>query len=515
MAAPDFSGLLQTSLDVVGGLSKKLLKPPRKLVVLSVGLVFRKDGPIVHFELDAANAGAEAAPSAELPNLRAPWDVPYDAFDPSGRGELDVPPGVLEDLRFRLAACDMDPAEPLWLRLLRPYGWLGTAPWEMRLSDSLRRPVLRLPDFPDRPVERADVLQAAVIVDVPATEDTEAVLHRVRVIADAVLQASGRIKTQVHVFTTTAWRSRLRGLARDVDVLVHEPLPPPLATDALVPPTSSPLTIAAAWTTWMLEALHGDSVDALFVLARARASETSSHLVFTDSAATSDVPGACEDEESWIPDAMVGLAELELLLNRIGACAATFVPAMEGDRKGMLAFADALARRRPGAVLCHPVATGSTVEAFNVACRLLLGGVPAPAPVLGDGLLYCHPSFVEGFAQLGMAHSDDFGAAAAQLLARRAPFKDRLLRYVTGALPVIRATEVNAPPSWVASTQRFLESARFEEFRRLSKDVLLSTSSLEERLRRRERKVDEQVDEIRKEIQRVVSEFASKRGMKK
>lgn len=515
MAAPDFSGLLQTGLDVVGGLSKRLLKPPRKLVVLSGGLVFRKDGPIVHFELDAADAAAEAAPSAEYPNFRAPWDVPYEAFDPSGRGELDVPPSVLEDLRFRLAACRMDPAEPLWLRLLRPYGWLGTAPWERRLGDSLRRPVLRLPDFPDRPVERADVLQAAVIVDVPATEDTDEVFRRVRAIADAVLQASGRTKTQVHVFATAAWRSRLRGLARDADVFVHAPVPQAPATDAPVLPTSSPLTIAAAWTKWMLAALDGDSADALFVLARARASETASHLVFTASTVTSDVLGAAEDVESWIPDAGVGLAEFELLLNRIGACAATFVPATEGDRKGMLAFADALARRRPGAVLCYPVGMGSTVHAFNVACRLLLGGVPAPAPIVGDGLLYCHPSFVEGFAQLGTAQLDDFGAAAAQLLARRAPLKERLLRYVTDALPVIRATEVNAPPNWVASTQRFLESARFEEFRRMSKDVLLSTSSLEERLRRRERRVDEQAEETRKEIQRVVSEFASKRGMMK
>lgn len=515
MAAPDFSGLLQTGRNVVGGLSKRLLKPPRKLVVLNVSLVFRKDGPIVHFELDAAVAAAEPALSAEYPNLRAPWDVPYGAFDPSGRGELDVPPGVLEDLRFRLAACGMDPTEPLWLRLLRPYGWLGTAPWERRLGDSLRRPVLRLPDFPDRPVERADVLQAAVIVDAPTTEDTDEVLRRVRSIADAVLQASGRIKTQVHVFATAPWRSRLRELARDADVLVHEPVTQAPSTDAPVLPTSSALTIAAAWTKWMLEALDGDSADALFVLARARASETASHLVFTASTGTSDVPGAADEGESWIPDASVGLAELELLLNRIGACAATFVPATEGDRKGMLAFADALARRRPGAVLCYPVGLGSAVDAFNMACRLLLGGVPAPAPIMGDGLLYCHPSFVEGFAQLGTAQLDDFGAAAANLLAKRAPLTERVLRYVTDALPVVPTTEVNAPPNWVASTQRFLESARFEEFRRMSKDVLLSTSSLDERLRRGERKVDQQAEETRKEIQRVVTEFASKRGITK
>jgi hypothetical protein len=49
-----------------------------------------------------------------------------------------------------------------------------------------------------------------------------------------------------------------------------------------------------------------------------------------------------------------------------------------------------------------------------------------------------------------------------------------LLASITRILPGVETVEPAIPPNWLGATQRFLESALFEEVRRSAADVLLS-----------------------------------------
>ena len=177
-------------------------------VVLTVRPLFRASETVVSLQLSTNVGQAEAD---DDPAEQA-WEVPYSLFEAGtsddadaiqGLPELKVPEQLAAGLRYRLALKQVPAGKPLWLKLARPYGVLGTVPWESELNAALGCPVLRLPDYPARPVERPDILESAIIVDADANADTADVARRVQTLVDATLARSSR----------TVTRTRFRRLA--------------------------------------------------------------------------------------------------------------------------------------------------------------------------------------------------------------------------------------------------------------------------------------------------------------
>lgn len=456
------------------------------MLSLNVRLRFEKAEPVVELSLESLAPGFEAEKDKDS-TFSEPWQVSYSQFAGSDDAEFDIPSCVMEDVAYRLALAGAQDGDPLWLRLVRPYGWLGAAPWERRLTDALRRPLLRLPDFPDRPLERADVQIHVVVIDPPPDAQEPVVRQKVEAIVRYILQGSGRSKTDVHVFTSSRWWPILKD-THGTGVSVHEP---PAA-----PPQQRPMGWGVEpWVEWIAEATEHRGLDALHLLARARSSDTGAQLFISPS------PYA---HAGLLPDTTVGVGAFDLLMNRAGVWAVTFVPATGMDRVPLAVFADALAKRRPGAVLYFPLETND--QAYGDAYKLLFKGRPCPAPLLRDGLLYCHPSFVSSSPQVTGSDAAALVGRLALDVARRAPLSERLLHSVTKLLPGVQATDLQAPRGWLTSSQRFLESARFAQLRRNASDVLLSHSSAKDKVVLQQQ-LDSSTDEILKQICEIISKF--------
>jgi hypothetical protein len=343
---------------------------------------------------------------------------------------------------------------------------LGSLDWEGVLGNALKRPLLRLPDFPKRPGERAEILECALFVDAAHDAPEQDIVRRVRVVSQSVLDSSNRAVTRLHIFTTVRWFSRLKFLGADSRVTVHDPSAAEQSARDDVAASNMPLR-SAAWWKWATAALDGRGLDAVHLICRSSWNDTVAELQF---------PVTPWSHEASVTMMTLDFEELNLLFNRAGAWAVTFVPATAAQRDSMAYIADNFARRRPGAVLFHSLNDPSDDASFGVACRLLFGG-GTTTPPLYNGFLYCHPGFIyDSVAQTDALDGTllDTLVDSARLLAQQSPLADRLLASITRILPGVETVEPAIPPNWLGATQRFLESALFEEVRRSAADVLLS-----------------------------------------
>jgi hypothetical protein len=441
------------------------------LTVLTVRLMFRHSGAAVNLTLSAGDANGQVPNGSDDTS----WDVPFHSFNPSDDGvNLVIPRGLADDVKFRLAGLERGrPGDTtLWLKLARPYGMLGTAPWERDIGGALDRAVLRLPDYPERPAERPGVLENAVLVDPAGDAPDRDVVPRVQALVRAILDGSGRPATRLHIFPNCAWYARLQPLADGTRVQVHDPAGAQTSAEATQASGTAPAQIlrAVAWSNWIAKVMDGRGLDAvhLFCRARAQAEQTGGDLVLSSSPSPNESPAVLT---------VIDQDEICLLLNRAGAWAVTFVP-VAIDQPRLVAFvADCIAHRRPGASLFLSLAEPSGDAALAAACRLLFAeaAAPAPAPKLRDGFLFCHPSFLRGSQALAE------GGALGEL-ADSAAWQQALPPLIaatgggTGGGSPVAATAPADAPNWLGSTQRFLESAVFDEVRRAAPDVLLSTS---------------------------------------
>jgi hypothetical protein len=489
---------LESIISGVTSLWSALAKdgPVSGSTLLCVRLLLRSDRAYVGFELSTSEKPPEpptygsAQDQEQEQGKPVTWEIPFAAFvaaegrEPGECRPLEVPTTLVDDLRYCLERLEGASQRPLWLRLVRPYGLLGAVQWERTLCGELKLPTLRLPDFPERPAERADVLENAVVVDPPPDADEGVLKQRVRAIIDAVLSQSARSGSRVHVFTRRRWYPTLSLFDADSRVKVYNPdreatrdaAAVDLAGDSpddLLRSARSERAMhlrSAAWSSWIAGVLDGRGLDALHLVCRAKWTDAGACIVLSD---------APKKEEGEITLREIGYEELELLAIRSGAWSVTFVPATIAESHPMACVADGFAQRRAGAVLFHTLCNPRDYTSFVAACKLLFGGAGG-APRMTEGFLYCHPGFVyraDRASEDLVARTPElfrFVADNAQLLAERAPWKERAISTATRFTPLIKTREVTAPPGWLGAAQRFLEAAAFEEVRRSASDLLLS-----------------------------------------
>jgi hypothetical protein len=428
------------------------------MAVVTAALSFRRDQSFVEITLAIESCGA-SAPRAEANAALLKWEFLLSCFQEADGFVLPATLGaaLIEGLStFDLAGV----ATPIWLRLARPYGLLGIMPWESALGLALNRPVLRLPDFPGRVAERADVLENVIIVDPPNDDrHTAEVQRRLSTLLKAILAGSSRSDTRVHVFINAAWFPRLRIDHADNRVRFADPL------DHARRDGRRDAGGIEQWTDWILATVAGRGIDAVHLIGRAALSEAEGSCLLSGTPFVS---------QGLVPEIEMGVEEVSQLLNQAGAWSVTFTPAISDYRPSVAFIADALAHRWPGAVLFLGLEGDTDVTAMKTAARLLFAVEATAAPRLVDGFMYCHPAFLKGKQAKPLKELMPLLAAHAVVLTARAPAVQRAWGAVTRALPGITQAQQSTPPAWLGATQRFLESEVFSEIRRTAPDVLMS-----------------------------------------
>ena len=167
---------------------------------------------------------------------------------------FSLPERLLSLLPSALADSHAD--EPLWLHLVKPYGHLGTLPWERLLTEATGHPVLRLPDFLEKPREDSAALQVAIVCDLRLEDEAEAAAFQA--VQAAWLGVADRA-VKVHVFASHHARGAARRHIIDEQFHLHEPKDLPPNDDRLEHP----------WLHWLNHAVGGSALDAVHLLCRA------------------------------------------------------------------------------------------------------------------------------------------------------------------------------------------------------------------------------------------------------
>jgi hypothetical protein len=402
------------------------------LALLEVQLLLKTSGPAVKWVL--RRPGAPALSGEE----------PYKDFEANGGPDAPEVPARLAQV-LRDALDEALPGQPLWLKLARPYGKLGIVPWEPALSGESGRPVLRLPDYPDRPAQRT-VLQHVVLADPPEGISDAELSHKVATLTEALLDGAAAVPAHVHVFTSARRRAPLARFASE-RVSVHDPKDAASSAEQVLASRAStaPGGRSAPWADWIEQTMTAQGIDAVHLLCRAKSFDAGPQLMLSSS------PSPRETLPALF---MIEQAELGLLLNRAGAWELTLIPLVPAEAASMAGVADGMTHQRPGAVLFHLLATPEHDASLRGACAFLFAAFASPAPAVRYGFLCCHPSFVQGGPAL------DANPVA------------RLLTPFAANEPA-RGTP-DPVPGWVAAAQRFVESGLFNEARKFGSDVLLT-----------------------------------------
>jgi len=479
------------SLISLGNRLMESVTETRITFVLTAALSFRRDTSFVEITL-----GPEALPGTsltkEMLELSQKRELPLAAFrTPDG---YTVPADLIDLIEEHLALLDaLGSVRVIWLRLSRPYGFLGLIPWEAQLVEGLQRPVLRLPDFPARAAERTDVLENVIIVDPPGDHTLKAeIIEQLTTLSNAILSGTSRTDTRIHIFSTVDWYPELSNFSTNNCVHLADPAMAQANTEQR---TSSGMSL---WTDWILDTLGGRGIDAVHLIGRATMDEIEGRYVI------SGTPFATNGAR---PDFEIDLESIALLLNRAGAWSISFMPACAECRDSVAYVADAFAHGWQGSVLFIGANHKADSEAINLATKLLYSVSASAAPRFNDGFLYCHPSFLNNKQSMQYAALTPLLAEQALLLAARAPVTERAVSWITKALPGVTQVNQSAPPAWLSSTQRFLESEAFDNVRRNAKDILMSHRSELSSIAESGAKLKSETENVLEQIRSVVEHY--------
>ncbi len=382
-----------------------------------------------------------------------------------------------------------DPAAPVWLHLVKPYGYLGLIPWERMLQPHLGVPMLRLPDFLMRPArDTASNLDVVLCSSLPRAKDTFDMVEHVERTARLILHVEPR-HTRLHVFIDQEWFPNLRGRFEAGGLLgeqlqIHNPSD---AENYTVPERSTriqdrPTRVQNPWLLWMRDVLGRQSVDAVHFICHGFMAGDLGALAFSES------PVRNEDTRMA---RFVGGQELLTFFTHIGAWSATFSsPEKNYSEMGLRALADWLAQMRPGPVVHHEIKADPDLAVLAHVYHFLYGPLHQSPPASPALFAYCHPARVAEAAGHAATASDPADAEIDEMV-EAGSFKSLSSQY----------TEEEEVPSWVAATERFVEQ-RTWQIKQQVKRIDPTTS-------RRDRKGDlHRLQSTLRQIQEVVARAA-------
>jgi hypothetical protein len=353
-------------------------------------------------------------PAASTSPARSVEAARQPAPDPARR---QAAPSPLES-RLRSIAPFVDPDDVLWIELARPKGCLTTLPWECWLSPMLRRPVLRVPRFPFKPIRPSGGLHIAYCSSAAVAKGPFDVVGLLLANCETLVRAG--LDVTFHVFLDVHERARLEAAAveRQVSAYLRLHVPPPELAESPREPSRGGDPLASPWLRWIASALPARGVDVVhFVnhgyLARGRgAIALARHPV--------------DDDDRTIAR-FVYADELTRLLDVAGASGVVLTsPPGNYSVSGLLALADELIGCRPGPVVFHDAERDTSSDELARALAFLYGD--GPPPVSGALAVCAHPdrlrapTAIEPAGESGGAPSEATPAEWTQLY--RAPTLD-------------------------------------------------------------------------------------------
>lgn len=389
---------------------------------------------------------------------------------PGQTGELLK--GVLRSLT-RNPALGEQPV--LWLHLEKPYGMLGVVPWERFLLPYVEpRPIVRLPDFillPPR--ETPGTLDVVLCGSSPVAKSEIPLVDYITRFADRIREAVLPRRATIHVFTDQAAHRHLKrsllqeeGEDSGSHPRLYDPAhaPNPSRTGAGGEHPGVEDQADNPWLRWILEEMSGRSVDVLHFI-------THGYLALEHPAlAVAESPTRNEDMNSA---RFIGPSLLNRFMTQVGAWSlACTSPPSDYSPMGLRLFTGTIAHLRPGSFLYHEfrdveqdLATLESAYSFLFSGRN--GGAPS-APKAPDLFLYCQPfqlrpmgfgdsrSFASRRRSLPFMAADVFRStqalemASAEMVGDAAPFR------------TVFAEDAPNVPSWIATTERYLEQGRWQ-----------------------------------------------------
>lgn len=469
----------------------ELLKRQHELLALKMSLGRSGRDWLVNMVLETHEGGGTQT-VAQLGCSTQELGLPrYFESDATAFPSFQLPPSVADTLLSALGSRDIAPSHPLWLHLVRPYGYLGVVPWEDLLVPALHRPVLRLPDFLEPPRERRDTLDVALCCSVPLSEPSFHVPSLLEALASTILQASPRPSTAVHIFPDAESFDAVRTVfAAEPRVSVHDPSGAERYGKAPRDPQAieSARTVTSPWLQWMRDAMQGRSLDTVHFVCHGYFSDERASLTLAESPLYNrNRRGAC----------FIGVSETAAFLTQTGAWSmACSAPPNNYSQVGTRYFVDALAQIRPGPALYHDVGRDQGLAALGAAYRFLFS--PAPQePVAGPLFMYCQPSLVDTQAPLarsstGIESIINYNAPLFELrptassaprsapgdatvvppaspskgVAKRAAGRKREGTPPPPAPGPSLAAPAESVPNWLAAAQRYVEEQALEVQRR-------------------------------------------------
>lgn len=369
----------------------KMLKRKYDLVIFKVTLDTASDEPQIRCDVEVKIDGE--------PRSVAGWEfgaaelgLPdrIDRRRSRERGyEFAIPSRVSNSLRDWLEG-ESTPDIPLWLHLVKPYGYLGMVPWERLLQPILNVPMLRLPDFfaqPPRETTRA--LDVLLCSSGPAAKGQFRIVDHLVTLAKKLREVVPRHIT-FHVFTDAAVYHQVRdafehhGILDAAVVLYH----PESAARYAVPEEGTNVPertnrVTNPWLLWMRDSLKGRSVDVAHFVCHGYLSQDRGALAFAESPLLNTDTRMAR---------FVGVPELKAFLTQVGAWSTVFSsPEFNYSEMGLRQLADALAQIRSGPMVHHELNLDAQATALVGAYKFLYSSTPQPPPASPALFIYCQP----------------------------------------------------------------------------------------------------------------------------
>ena len=466
------------------------LKKMHELLGIKISLQVSSRSSMVQVELESNEGGK--------PRTLERWTYPVSELGiprqlpQRGMPDVSLPQSMLIGLSDSIEKFGAPPSQPLWILLMKPYGFLGFVPWEALLRPTLNRPMFRLPDFLERPRENRAVLDVAVCSSAPVSEPAIYPPTLLKEITHRILSSSPRPRTTIHLFADQAFYEELRttfdGESR---VKVHDPAAAAsYEQQSRFGEVSDSGRISCPWLRWVRDAMKGRSLDAVHFVCHGYLAQDRPAL----SVAESPVSNRDAEHAHY-----VGVSELAAFLTQTGAWAASFAdPPDNYTEAGLRLFVDTLAQTRPGPVLYHSIADG-TAQGLDEAYAFLFAPEASPPPTLdARAFAYCQPALVNTEVSVSPRAPNAALDLNSELFEDDSDISIRSF----GSEKIAGGDASRGLPNWVAAAQRHVESASLELQRR-SIGSRAPGSSLEGSVRN-----SDVANETLKELQEIVGKFA-------